>query len=109
MNRVKIGFSLAAALNRDTPGAFQFADEFSHTRPAHAHVLGQAILTGKTGLIVPSVAQEHGVNDSCAERKIWVFQNEIRNLGEALRSDWIKRIQRNVLLLYDFPHRFHVV
>ena len=35
MNRVKIGFSLAATLNGNTPGPLQFTDELGHTRPAH--------------------------------------------------------------------------
>ena len=108
MDRIKVRFTLPPAFNGHKPGTLQFTDKFGHARPAHAHVLSQTILPRKTRIIVPGVAQEHGVGDLCTDGKGWVFEDEIGDLREATPDDWIVRGEMQVLLFEDFPDLFHL-
>ena len=108
MNGVDVGFALPSALDADQSGAFKFADKLGHAGPAHAHVNRQPILAGKTRIVVPRIAQKHGVSHFRTGRQIGIFQNEIWNLGEASLQHGIDRVQLQILLLEDFPDVFHV-
>ena len=108
MNGVEIRLALAASFNRHQFGPLQFPDEFGHARPAHAHVLRQTILARKTRIIVPGIAQKHGIRDLRADGQIRVFEDEIGHLRKATAEDWILRGQMQVMLLEDFPDLFHV-
>ena len=105
---VKVGLPLAATLNGNQTGAFQLSHEFSHPRPAHPHVLGQSVLPWKAGIIVPGIAQKHGVSDFGSRRQFRVLEDEIGDLSEAILEHGIGRVQPQVLLLEDFPDRLHV-
>src|SRR5205814_1114955 len=108
MDGVKIGFPLSPTLDCHQTGPFQFADQLSYSHPAHAHVLGQSVLAGKTKFVVPRVAQKHGVGDLGSRRNYRVFQNEIRDLGKASLQHGILRVELQVPLLEDFPDCLHL-
>jgi len=108
MDGVNVGSSLSPALNAYQAGLFQFPHKLGHARPAHAHVLGQPILSRKARIIVPRVAQKHGIGHFGAQRQLGVFQDEIRDLGKASLQHGIDRVQLQILLLEDFPDCFHV-
>ena len=108
MDGVKVRFPLSPALDRHQTGGFQFGDQLGDTRPGHAHVLRQPVLSRKTGIVVPGVAQKHGVGDLGANGDIRVFQDEIRDLGKTVLQHGIDRVQLQILLLEDFPDGFHV-
>jgi hypothetical protein len=57
---------------------------------------------------VPGIAQKHGVGDFRANGDIWVFQNEIRDLGKTVLQHGIDRVQLQILLLDDFPYFPHM-
>jgi hypothetical protein len=108
MNGINIGFAQSPALNSNESRFFQFTDEFGNTGSAHSHVFGQPLLPWKAGIIVPGVAQEHGVGHLGANGQIGVLENEIRDLGEAAPQHRIIGVELQVLLLDDFPYCLHV-
>jgi len=108
MNDVKVGFPLPPTLDRHHARPLQFSDQLGHPHPAHAHVLGQSVLARKTKIVMPRVAQEHGVRDLGSHGNFWVFQNEIGDLGKARLQHGILRVQLQVLLLKDFPDWLHL-
>ena len=108
MDHVKIGLSLPSALYSNQTGFVQFGDQLGHTHTGHAHVIRQPLLAGKTGVIVPGVAQEHGVGHLRAHGDVGVFEDEIRNLGKAVLQHRIDRVQLQILLLEQFPDFFDV-
>src|SRR5205809_6852454 len=69
LDGVDVGLALAAALDLDQPGLLQLADQLRNARPCHAHVLGKAILTREAEIVVPTVADEHGVDHLSADRQ----------------------------------------
>ena len=108
MDGVKVRFSLSPALDGHQTGLLQSGDQLGDTRPGHAHVLRQPVLPRKTRIVVPGVAQKHGVSDFCAHGNVRVFQDEIRDLGKAALQHGISRVQLQILLFEDFPDCFNV-
>ena len=108
MDRVKVGFALSTTLNADQSSPLQLGDQLGDTGPGHAHVRRQPFLTWKTGLIVPGVAEEHGIGNFGADGQFGVFEDEIGDLGKAAAQDRIIRVQLQVLLLEDFSYSFHL-
>ena len=108
MDGVKVGFPLPPPFNSDQAGAFQFPHKFGHAGAAHAHVLRQPILARKTGIIVPGIAQKHGVGDLGTNGEVGVFEDEIGDLGKTTTQHGIVRVQFEVLLLDHFPDGFHL-
>jgi hypothetical protein len=109
MDGVNIGSSLAATLNANKPGLFQLANEFSDARAAHAHVLGKPFLTWEARVVVPGVAEEHGINDLGANRQTTVTKDKIRDLRKASSCDWICGVEQDVVLFDDLANWFHGV
>lgn len=107
MDSVEVGLALAAPGNRNQSGPLQFPHEFSHARPAHAHVLGQTILTRKARIVVPRVAQEHRIRHLRTQRQVGVFEDEIGHLRKTAPDDWIVRGQLQVMLPDHFPNLLH--
>lgn len=93
MDGVKVGLALAAPLDADQTDAVQFRDQLRDAHTAHAHVLGQPVLAGKARIIMPGVAQEHGIRDLGPHRKVRVFEDEIGHLREATPDNRIVRVQ----------------
>ena len=93
MNLVNICFALAPTLDGYQPRLFQFSDQLGDARPGQAHVIRQPVLPRKARIIMPGVAQEHGVGDFGTHRQACIFQNEIRDLGEAPLQHGIDRVQ----------------
>ena len=109
MDCVDIRLSQSTSFNADKPGLAQFANVLGDAGPTHPHVIREAILAGKTGIVVPSVAQEHRVSQFGPDRQIRVSQDEIWHLGKTATRDWIQRVQLDVVLAHDFTNRFHMV
>ena len=101
---VKVGFALSPALDADQASRFEFRDQLRHAHSAHAHVLGQSILPGKAGVIVPGVAEEHRVGNFGSDGKVRVFEDEIGDLGKTVPQHGIDRVQLQILFLEDFPN-----
>jgi hypothetical protein len=95
---IEIGFALTAARDFDETCRLQFLDEFAHSGLAHAHVRGQALLTGEATVIVPGIVQKHRVRYFSTEAELAVFKNEIRDLCKATANNRIIRGELDVAL-----------
>jgi hypothetical protein len=97
-DRIEICFPLSALSDCDKIRSFQLFDELIYPPDAHTDILGQPRLAGEAFLIVPSVAEKHGVNHLRADAELWVFKNEVGNLGEATLNNRIDSVQLDVFL-----------
>ena len=70
LDGVQVGLALTAARDLNELAAFEFLDKFVGARDAHAHVVGKPFLAGKAMVVVPCVAEEHGVDVFGAHREI---------------------------------------
>ncbi len=97
-NRIEICFPLSVLGNCNKIRSFQLFDELIYPPNAHTDIFGQPRLAGEAFLIVPSVAEEHGVNHLRANAELWVFENELGDLAEATLNNRINSVQLDVFL-----------
>ena len=89
---VKIGFTLTPATDGDQTGGLQFRDQLGHPDTRQAHVTGQPVLTGKTTVVMPGVAQEHGIGDLGPDGNFRIAEDEVGHLGEPVLQHGIGRV-----------------
>lgn len=109
MDGIEVGFPLSPALDRDQVDTLQFGDQLCDPRTGHAHILRESILAREAGIVVPGVAQKHGVNHLGANRQSAVAQYEIGHLRKTLPDHGIGGIQQNIALLDDLANGLHGV
>jgi len=107
---VEVGPPLPASRNFNQRTALKLLDEAVDARNAHADILGEAVLAGKTKVVVPGVAEKQRVDRLCADRNVGIAQNEIRDLGEPIASHRVCGVELHVALkaLNLTAYVFHV-
>ncbi len=95
---VHIRLTKSPALDGQEPFLLESFDESIDAPYASANVARQLLLSWKAAVIVPGIRQEHRKGYLLTDCQVAVFQDEIRNLGKAIRNNRIVRIQDNVSL-----------
>src|SRR6266851_2233461 len=81
-----------------SPTACSSAIKLCNSWSGYAHVLRQPVLSRKAEIVVPRIAQKHGVGDLRANRDLRIFQNEIRDLGEPSACNRVARRELDIAL-----------
>lgn len=86
---VKVGFAKPPLGYFKEARVFQLLEVSSHTALSCPHILRKLLLPWKAGVVCPGVFEEHGVSELGAHTHLFVGQDKVRDLGEAVAGDRI--------------------
>jgi len=84
MQAIQIGFAKSSLLYFQELLTFQFFEVCPDASVGGAHVGGQLDLSGKAGVVLPCVFEQHRIGELGADRDVGIRENEIWNLREAV-------------------------
>src|SRR5208282_725187 len=81
---VEIGLTKAALLDLQQLGGLKLLEIGADAAVSGAHIFCKLDLAREAGVIVPCVFEKHGVGELGADGDVFLRENEIRDLGEAV-------------------------
>src|SRR5205807_4567679 len=89
MEPVEIRLAETALLDFEDARSLKLLQIGSDAALPCAHILGELQLPRKAGIVAPCVFQQHGIGELGSDRNVFLYEDEIRHLREAMKGDGI--------------------